>query len=53
MLRIVTYIKEHVTSGLTHLTCLPPLSFVVHTKCWEKGFLMDYEAKFTEAKQAR
>ena len=32
---------------------LPPLSFVVHTKCWEKGFLMDYEAKVTEAKQAR
>ena len=28
-------------------------SLVVHTKCWKGAFCMDYEAKFTEVKQAR
>ena len=28
-------------------------NLVVHTKCWKGAFCMDYEAKFTEIKQAR
>ena len=26
---------------------------VAHTKCWKGAFCVDYEAKFTEVKQAR
>ena len=28
-------------------------NLLVHTKCWKGAFCMDYEAKFTEVKQAR
>ena len=29
------------------------LNLVVQTKCWKGALCMDYEAKFTEVKQAR
>ena len=43
------------TSGLTHLACFTLCKFnlVVHTKCWKGTFCMDYEAEFTNVKQAR
>ena len=36
----------------SRLFYLCKFSLVVHTKCWKGAFCMDYEAKFTEVKQA-
>ena len=37
----------------SHLFYLSKFNLVVHTKCWKLAFCMDYEAKFTDVKQAR
>ena len=50
---VVTSIKEHVISGLTHLACFTSVKLAAHTKCWKGSLCMDYEAKFTEVKEAR
>ena len=37
----------------SRLFYLCKFNFVVHTKCWEKAFWIEYEAKFIKVKQAR
>ena len=52
---VVTQIKGtrdfRLDSSLLFYLCI--FNLVVHTKCWKGAFCMDYEAKFTEVKQAR
>jgi len=55
--RVVTYIKEHVISGLTHLACFTFITFInlfsSSYRMLEKSILPGYEAKFAEVKGAK
>ena len=42
MLKVVTLIQQHMTSGLIFLFYLNKFSFIVHAKCFSPAFFMNY-----------